>query len=276
MTDTVIKMTKEEFDATYKLRRNHLNADAAWTSDDGGCLFETYGEELDFVRKQDPRTVWTLVDDDDGEQRLLSGFHVVNRIGYLVSTMPAPDGADIQVAIESTPAHAKPEAALTRYNVHVYREMRVKFEGIEAATPEEAAGQARDLPTELAREFEDCEGEDFCALVDVVGDDDYAQSSIIDFDGERNRKVAAVMRVALGRLVTAADNLAAAIDGATGQFADQTAQLESALRGRATPWQGRGIPTRRFLPLCSCPCVPTSPISTPYSAERAWRLSFGR
>ena len=246
MTDTVIKMTKDEFDATYKLRRNHLNADSGWAfGDDGGCLFETYGEALDFVQKQPPGTVWTLVDGDDGEQYLLSGFHVVNRIGYLVSTVPAPDGADIRVALppaESAAASAKPEAALTRYTVHVYREMRVKFEGIEAASPEEAADQARDLPTELAREFVDCEGEDFCTLVDVLGDEDYAQSRIIDCGGERNRKVACVMRVALGRLVTAADSLAAAIDGATDQFADETTQLESALRSARDALAGTRYP----------------------------------
>jgi hypothetical protein len=43
--------------------------------------------------------VWTLVDGDDGDQYLLSGFHFVNRIGYLVSTVAVPEGLDINVRL---------------------------------------------------------------------------------------------------------------------------------------------------------------------------------
>ena len=44
------------------------------------------------------------------------------------------------------------------YNVHIYREMRLKFDGIEATTPEAAAEIARDKPTDQADEIDDCEG----------------------------------------------------------------------------------------------------------------------
>jgi hypothetical protein len=100
MTHSLIELTEDEFDASYPLRTNHLNPHASWTyGDDRGCLFETYGEELDFVRQQDPRTIWTFVDGDDGDQYLLSGFHFVNRIGYLLSTVPVPEETDIEVRI---------------------------------------------------------------------------------------------------------------------------------------------------------------------------------
>ncbi len=98
MTNNVIQMTEDEFDATYPLLTNHLNPHASWGfSGEGGCLFETYGEELDFVRSQPPETVWTLVDGDDGDQYVISGYHLVNRIGYLVSAVPVPAGIDIPV-----------------------------------------------------------------------------------------------------------------------------------------------------------------------------------
>lgn len=100
MPTDLIEITEDEFDATYPLKTNHLNPHAGWVyGETGGCLFETYGEELDFVRQQDPRTVWTLVDGDDGDQYVLSDFHFVNRIGYLLSTVPVPEGQDIQVRI---------------------------------------------------------------------------------------------------------------------------------------------------------------------------------
>lgn len=96
---TIITITEEQFDATYSLLPNHLNPHASWVIGDGpGCLFETYGEELDFVRSQDPRTVWTLLDGDDG-LCLVSGYDFVNRLGYLIATTPVPDAVSIEVSI---------------------------------------------------------------------------------------------------------------------------------------------------------------------------------
>ena len=101
MTHTAIEMTEDEFDASYPLVTNHINPNASWAfGDEPGCLFETYGEELDFVRAHDPRTIWTLVDGaDDDNQYVLSGYHLVNRIGYLISTIPFPEDTDIEVPI---------------------------------------------------------------------------------------------------------------------------------------------------------------------------------
>lgn len=100
MTTCFIELTEEEFDAQYPLLRNHLNSNATWGFDDGpGCLFETYGEELAFVREQDPLTIWTFIDGDDGDCYVVSGYHHVNRIGYLISLKPVPEGTDIEVRI---------------------------------------------------------------------------------------------------------------------------------------------------------------------------------
>ena len=93
-------ITEDEFDKRYPLVTNHINPNASWAFGNGpGCLFETYGEELAFVRSQNPRTVWTLVDGDDGNQYVITGYHFVNRIGYLISTIPFPEDTDIEVPI---------------------------------------------------------------------------------------------------------------------------------------------------------------------------------
>ena len=100
MTHPLIEMSEDEFDDRFPLLLNHLDNNASWAfGDSNGCLFGTYGPELEFVRSQDDRLVWTLVDGDDGDQCLLSGFHFVNRIGYLISTVPIPEGTDFQVRI---------------------------------------------------------------------------------------------------------------------------------------------------------------------------------
>ena len=99
---TSLEITEDEFDTRYPLVINHLNPNASWIFGDGpGCLFETYGQELAFVSSQNPRTIRTLVDGDDGNQYVLSGCHLVNRIGYLISTVPFPEDADILVSIPS-------------------------------------------------------------------------------------------------------------------------------------------------------------------------------
>jgi hypothetical protein len=106
MTTTCIELTEDEFDSQYPLVTNHLNPIASWAfNDERGCLFETYGEELAFVRRQDRRAIWTLVDGDDGGVYVLSGFHFANRIGYLVSTTPIPEGTDIQVRLPTNDAN---------------------------------------------------------------------------------------------------------------------------------------------------------------------------
>jgi hypothetical protein len=96
---------------------------------------------------------------------------------------------------------------MTLYNVHIYREMLLKYEGIEAATPEQAAEIAGDKPTDDADEIEDCEGYTSTALVDVVGDEEYEQSRWIDFEFERLRNAAPLMLEALQAFIEA-DELA--------------------------------------------------------------------
>lgn len=90
---------------------------------------------------------------------------------------------------------------MTTYNVHIYREMRLVFGGIEADTREQAAAIARTKPTDQADEIADCEGENIAALVDVQGDEDYGESLLIDFEAERQRQAAAKLLAALAAIL---------------------------------------------------------------------------
>jgi hypothetical protein len=101
---------------------------------------------------------------------------------------------------------------MTKYNVHVYREMRLFFPGIEANTPEEAATKARDLATADADDITSCDGETLAALVDVVGDDQFEHSITIDFESERLRKAAPVLLEALVSILPYAEAEAQYLD----------------------------------------------------------------
>ena len=75
------------------------------------------------------------------------------------------------------------------YNVHLYREMRLYYPGIEAGSLEEAAEIAAQKRTEDAETIEDCEGTNLAALVDVQGDDQYDRSRTNDFPISHNSRL---------------------------------------------------------------------------------------
>lgn len=53
--------------------------------------FETYGKDLAHVikvAKGTPNHVWTLIEEDNGSLVLIAGYHVVNRLAYLITENP--------------------------------------------------------------------------------------------------------------------------------------------------------------------------------------------
>lgn len=92
-TKEIKKLTEEQFDKQYKLVKNHLEDNASFD----GNLFETYSPEIDFVLEMAKQNrVITILEcdsdtiDEDGDTMpcmyYSSGYHLVNRIGYLITT----------------------------------------------------------------------------------------------------------------------------------------------------------------------------------------------
>ena len=73
---------EDEFYESFELVKNTIDKNAAW----GGFMFETYGEEFEFVKSR-ASCAWTILE-EDGYLLYLSGIHFVNRIGYLITTAP--------------------------------------------------------------------------------------------------------------------------------------------------------------------------------------------
>jgi hypothetical protein len=84
------KITEDYFEENYKPQVNHLvGIDKASFN---GCMYETFGEELDYVRSMahNPKTtkrVWTIIE-TDGKLFYVAGYHFVNRLGYLITEKP--------------------------------------------------------------------------------------------------------------------------------------------------------------------------------------------
>jgi len=81
----------------YKPVKNELSDDF------DGYMFETYGEELEALKKLADASavnglngyhVWTIID-GGGRCYLSNGWHVVNRLGYMFSEVPWVEGDEI-------------------------------------------------------------------------------------------------------------------------------------------------------------------------------------
>ena len=104
MSDNFIELGEEEWFNTYKPIINHLDPHASFQTDEGvGYMFETYGDEVEFVKKQNPNCIWTYGDGDDGGGYIWSGWHFVNRLGYFITEVPFPDNTIIQIQINPSP-----------------------------------------------------------------------------------------------------------------------------------------------------------------------------
>jgi hypothetical protein len=50
--------------------------------------FETFGEELEFVRNQKSECIWTIIEGDSDDLYIVNGIHIVNRFGYYITEVP--------------------------------------------------------------------------------------------------------------------------------------------------------------------------------------------
>jgi len=90
-----IEMDFDEWCETYKPIKNHIDTNASFN----GEMFETYGDEVEFVKQQDPAYIWTYGDGDDGGSYVWSGWSFVNRIGYFITEVPCDIDTDVQVLV---------------------------------------------------------------------------------------------------------------------------------------------------------------------------------
>jgi len=87
-------------DAFYEYFKPYRHQDARhdiW----GGLGLETFGKDIETVRKLDDAYVWTVLDgDSSNDQWIVPGIHFVNRICYLV-TEKSHRGLDVEFRIPS-------------------------------------------------------------------------------------------------------------------------------------------------------------------------------
>ncbi|GEM_PF-2511932 len=79
-----MKMTMGEFIKEYKPLENNFSTIDKY-------LFESYGEEWEFVLEQDPKHIWTYADSGEEYPKdiIYPGISISNRYGYFVTELPA-------------------------------------------------------------------------------------------------------------------------------------------------------------------------------------------
>ena len=97
MPDTFIEMDFDEWCDVYKPIQNHIDTNASFD----GAMFETYGDEVNFVKEQDGSHIWTYGDGDNGGSYVWNGWSFVNRIGYFITEVPCPADTTIQIKVSS-------------------------------------------------------------------------------------------------------------------------------------------------------------------------------
>jgi hypothetical protein len=86
-------MTHTEYQGWQKWEDKFKPIHNHFSNDPDQQMFETYGEEVDFVIKQDPKTIWTWIQGDMSDL-IVAGYHYVNRLGYYITEVPWEDEYD--------------------------------------------------------------------------------------------------------------------------------------------------------------------------------------
>lgn len=50
--------------------------------------YETFGDDLFTLNHIDNKFIWTIIEGDSGKWYISPGFHIVNRINYVVTEIP--------------------------------------------------------------------------------------------------------------------------------------------------------------------------------------------
>ena len=97
--NTFIEMDFDEWCDTYKPIINHIDSNASFDNGQGGIMFETYGDEVAFVKEQPEANIWMYGSGDDGGTFVWNGWGFVNRLGYFITEVPCPPNTDIQIRV---------------------------------------------------------------------------------------------------------------------------------------------------------------------------------
>ena len=102
--ETIKTITEEQFYEQFTPQKNHLDDNASFDE----CMYETYGEELEYVIEMAKNNRVVTIIECDGEETdeegdliplmcYASGFHLVNRLGFLIVDKPITEEFEVLI-----------------------------------------------------------------------------------------------------------------------------------------------------------------------------------
>jgi hypothetical protein len=96
-------LTEDAWEEKYVPVINHIERakqDSSVADEDlcgwNGWLYETYGKDLEYIVElaRHSKRVWTIIEGDDDTLYYTAGYHLVNRLGYIVTENPWVTGEE--------------------------------------------------------------------------------------------------------------------------------------------------------------------------------------
>jgi hypothetical protein len=97
LVKTFKTLTEAEFYERFNPIKNHFYTNPEDCSFNG-CMFETYGKELLYILRtiqkvSNKKQIWTIID-SEGKLYITSGYHHVDRFGYMLTKERVPEGIE--------------------------------------------------------------------------------------------------------------------------------------------------------------------------------------
>jgi hypothetical protein len=94
-------LTEDEFYAQFNPVKNHIDEDCSFD----GCMYETYGRDINYINAvaKDPVAklkLWTIIE-AEGKMFYVSGYHYVNRFGYIITEESVPENIEYDVELDT-------------------------------------------------------------------------------------------------------------------------------------------------------------------------------
>lgn len=99
-------MKYDEWFDKYKPQVNHFERakqDESVADDDicgfNGRMYETFGEEkqYSFELSKTTKKVWTIIEDGEGNEYVITGYHYINRLGYFVTEVEYEEEMEVLI-----------------------------------------------------------------------------------------------------------------------------------------------------------------------------------
>lgn len=93
----MIKISEDKWIEAYKPLVNPVDASFGYDFGDGCTLVETYGDHITYLESIDENRIWTVIEDDNGNQIIVSGKMRLNRIGFIVTEHPWDEYTEVPI-----------------------------------------------------------------------------------------------------------------------------------------------------------------------------------